>query len=416
MCINNTTFLCFVTTNEPFMNKKLFSLALGGLAIGTTEFIIMGLMQDVAASLQISIPKAGYLISAYAIGVIVGAPLLVAASVKYSPKKVLMALMVLFTVFNGLSAVAPGFYSLIIARFFSGLPHGAFFGIGAVVASKMAKEGKQAQAISMMFAGLTVANLAMVPLVTYLGHQLGWRFAFLVVALIGLLTIFFIKMWLPPIQLNTQNSIKDELQFFKTPKAWLIILITAIGFGGLFAWFSYISPLMTHVSGFSIQSVSYIMLIAGAGMVAGNLIGGIMADKMRPERAAAILFISLVVALIAVFFFSGNQTVSLVLTFICGLLAMAVGSPINILMIRAAEKSAMMGAAFMQAAFNMANSIGAYFGGLPIAFGLGYNYPSFVGAIMAFVGFLLSITFMMRYGNARNSKEILLNQQATTGC
>ncbi len=398
------------------MNKKLFSLALGGLAIGTTEFIIMGLMQDVAASLEISIPKAGYLISAYATGVIVGAPLLVAASVKYNPKKVLMALMVLFTVFNGLSAAAPGFYSLITARFFSGLPHGAFFGIGAVVAAKMAKEGRQAQAISMMFAGLTLANLAMVPLVTYMGHQLGWRFAFVVVAIIGLLTIFFIKMWLPPVQLNTQNSIKDELQFFKTPKAWLIILITAIGFGGLFAWLSYISPLMTHVSGFSIQSVSYIMVVAGAGMVAGNLIGGIMADKMRPERAAAILLISLVAALIEVVFFSENQTASLILTFICGLLAMAVGSPINILMIRAAEKSAMMGAAFMQAAFNMANSIGAYFGGLPIALGLGYNYPSFVGAIMAFVGFLLSITFMMRYGSARNSKEISLNQQATTGC
>ena len=398
------------------MNKKLFSLALGGLAIGTTEFIIMGLMQDVATSLQITIPKAGYLISAYAIGVIVGAPLLVAASVKYNPKKVLMALMVLFTVFNGLSAAAPGFYSLLVARFFSGLPHGAFFGIGAVVASRMATEGKQAQAISMMFAGLTVANLVMVPLVTYLGHQLGWRYAFIVVALIGLLTILFIKMWLPPIRLNTQNSIKDELQFFKTSKAWLIILITAIGFGGLFAWFSYISPLMTHVSGFSTQSVSYIMLIAGAGMVAGNLIGGIMADKMRPERAAAILFIGLVVALIAVFLFSENQTASLVLTFICGLLAMAVGSPINILMIRAAEKSAMMGAAFMQAAFNMANSIGAYFGGLPIAMGLGYNYPAFAGAIMAFIGFLLSITFMIRYGNARASKDMVLNQQTATGC
>ncbi|ULT46151.1 MFS transporter [Niabella defluvii] len=197
---------------------------------------------------------------------------------------------------------------MLVARFFSGLPHGAFFGIGAVVASRMAKEGKQAQAISMMFAGLTVANLVMVPLVTYLGHQLGWRYAFIVVALIGLLTILFIKMWLPPVRLNTQNSIKDELQFFKTPKAWLIILITAIGFGGLFAWFSYISPLMTHVSGFSTQSVSYIMLVAGAGMVAGNLIGGIMADKMRPERAAAILFIGLVVALTAVFLFQKTKS------------------------------------------------------------------------------------------------------------
>lgn len=388
------------------MNKKLFSLALGGLGIGTTEFVIMGLMQDVAASLQVSIPSAGYLISAYAIGVIVGAPLLVAASVKYNPKKVLIALMALFTVFNGLSAAAPGFYSLLVARFFSGLPHGAFFGIGAVVASKLAKEGKQAQAISMMFAGLTVANLVMVPLVTFLGHELSWRYAFIIVALIGLLTMLFLKMWLPDVKIEKSN-VKEELRFFITGKAWLIILITAIGFGGLFSWLSYISPLMTHVSGFSIKSVSYIMLIAGAGMVAGNLIGGVMADKMQPEKAAAILFISLVVALTGVFLFSEHQVISIVLTFICGLLAMAVGSPINILMIRSADRSAMMGAAFMQAAFNIANSVGAYLGGLPIAFGFGYTYPSFVGAIMAFGGFLLSVTFMMKYGI--KSKDLALN-------
>lgn len=386
------------------MNKTLLALALGGLGIGTTEFIIMGLMQDVAGSLHISIPQAGYLISAYALGVIVGAPLLVAASVKYNPKKVLIGLMIIFTLFNGISAAAPGFYSLLTARFFSGLPHGAFFGIGAVVASRLAKEGKQAQAISMMFAGLTVANLVTVPLVTYLGHEFSWRYAFVIVSLIGLVTIAALKMWLPPVDMGQQSSVKDELQFFKTRKAWLIIMITAIGFGGLFAWFSYISPLMTHVSGFTMKSVSYIMLVAGAGMVAGNLAGGFMADKMAPEKAAAILFISLAVALLGVFLFSGNQPVSIVLTFICGALAMAVGSPINILMIRSAEKSAMMGAAFMQAAFNMANSIGAYVGGLPIAFGLGYHYPSFAGAIMAFTGFLLSVTFMMKYGPVKNSK------------
>ncbi|MFT4094299.1 MAG: MFS transporter [Niabella sp.] len=389
------------------MNKKLFPLALGGLAIGTTEFIIMGLMQDVAASLKISIPQAGYLISAYALGVIVGAPLLVGLSVKYSPKKVLIALMLLFTVFNGISAAAPGFYSLMLARFFSGLPHGAFFGIGAVVASRLAKEGKQAQAISMMFAGLTMANLVMVPLVTYIGHQLNWRYAFIIVGAIGLLTILFLKLWLPAVKFNEQGTIKEELQFFKTGKAWLIILITAIGFGGLFAWISYISPLMTHVSGFSEKSVSCLMLVVGAGMVVGNLIGGVMADKMKPEKAAAILFILLVAALISVFFFSRNQAVSVALTFISGALAMAVGSPINILMIRAADKSAMMGAAFMQAAFNVANSIGAYFGGLPIAFGLGYHYPSFVGAIMAFAGFLLTVTYILKYGGIRKRQKKL---------
>ncbi|GAB3414448.1 MFS transporter [Niabella aquatica] len=392
------------------MNKKLFSLALGGLGIGTTEFIVMGLMQDIARSLHISIPMAGYLISAYALGVIVGAPLLVAVSVKYNPKKVLIGLMVLFTFFNGISAAAPDFYSLLFARFFSGLPHGAFFGIGAVVASKMAKAGKQAQAISMMFAGLTVANLAMVPLVTYLGHEYSWRLAFIIVGTIGLITIFFLKMWLPSISMEGQSNIKEELRFFKTKKAWHILLITAVGFGGLFAWFSYISPLMTHVSGFSMKSVSYIMLIAGAGMVAGNLIGGIMADKMAPEKASAVLLIALVIALTGVFLFSDNQVASMLLTFICGALAMAVGSPINILMIRSAEKSAMMGAAFMQAAFNMANSIGAYFGGLPIAFGLGYNYPSFIGALMAFTGFLLTVRFILKYSrHAKGKSQLALN-------
>lgn len=379
------------------MNRNLFPLALGGLGIGTTEFVIMGLMQDVATSLQISIPTAGYLISAYALGVIVGAPLLVAASVKHNPKKVLMVLMVLFTIFNGLSAAAPGYYTLLVARFMSGLPHGAFFGIGAVVASRMAQEGKQAQAISMMFAGLTIANLVMVPLVTYLGHVTSWRYAFVIVALIGILTIVFLKMWLPDIRIEKTN-VREELQFFTTGKAWLILLITSIGFGGLFAWISYISPLMTHVSGFSLKAVSYLMLVAGAGMVAGNLLGGFMADKMAPEKAAIILFLLLTVALSAVFLFSENQVISVILTFICGLLAMAVGSPINILMIKSADRSAMMGAAFMQAAFNIANSIGAYLGGLPITWGLGFQYPAFVGALMAMMGLLLTVTFMFRYG------------------
>lgn len=279
----------------------------------------------------------------------------------------------------------------------SGLPHGAFFGIGAVVASRMAQEGKQAQAISMMFAGLTIANLVMVPLVTYLGHVTSWRYAFVIVALIGILTIVFLKMWLPDIRIEKTN-VREELQFFTTGKAWLILLITSIGFGGLFAWISYISPLMTHVSGFSLKAVSYLMLVAGAGMVAGNLLGGVMADKMAPEKAAIILFLLLTVALSAVFLFSENQVISVILTFICGLLAMAVGSPINILMIKSADRSAMMGAAFMQAAFNIANSIGAYLGELPITWGLGFQYPAFVGALMAMMGLLLTVTFMFRYG------------------
>lgn len=379
------------------MNKSIFPLTLGGLGIGTTEFVIMGLLPDVASAMQVSIPQAGYLISAYALGVVVGAPLLVAFSTRYPPKKTLLVLMLMFTVFNALSGLAPNFSSLMIARFLSGLPHGAFFGIGAVVASQLAKEGKQAQAISMMFLGLTVANLAMVPLVTLLGQHLSWRVAFFMVGIIGAITSLFIYKWLPDIRVSANASVRDELQFFKTGKAWLILSITAVGFGGLFAWFSYVTPLATEVSGFSAQFVPYIMLLAGVGMVVGNLLGGVLADKMRPDKAAILLFTLQVLTLLAVFLFSENQYMAIVLTFLCGLLAMAVSSPINMLMIGTAKESARMGAAFMQAAFNIANSLGAYFGGMPLARGLGYNYPSLAGAIMAMGGLALTVWFWSKY-------------------
>ena len=388
------------------MNKYIFPLTLGGLGIGTTEFVIMGLLPDVAASMGVSIPTAGYLISSYALGVVVGAPLLVAASTKYNPKKTLLTLMAIFTLFNGLSGLAPNFNSLILLRFLSGLPHGAFFGIGAVVASQLAKEGKQAQSISMMFLGLTVANLAMVPLVTLIGQALSWQYAFGIVALIGAITLFFIHKWLPDQQASENNSVRDELQFFKTGKAWLILLITAVGFGGLFAWFSYVAPLSIHVSRFSPSFVPYIMLLAGLGMVIGNILGGILADKMRPDKAAILLFLLQVIKLLAVFIFSDNQYFSLILTFLCGLLAMAVSSPINMLMISTAKDSARMGAAFMQAAFNVANSLGAYFGGLPLAFGLGFNYPSLAGAIMALGGLALSVVFIVKYKSSENVQGV----------
>ncbi len=379
------------------MDKRLFPLSLGGLAIGTTEFVIMGLLPDVAQSLHISIPKAGHLISSYAAGVVVGAPVLVAYAAKFPPKRILIFLMLIFTIFNGLSALVNDYITMMIVRFLAGLPHGAFFGVGIVVCSRLAKPGKQAQSIAVMFAGLTLANLAMVPFVTWLGHQVSWRYAFGVVALIGLITIFAIKFLLPYMDSLRTVGIKEELEFFKSIKAWHIIAITAIGFGGLFSWFSYITPLMTDVSRFSTDSIAYIMVLAGSGMVVGNFLGGVMADKMRPALAASILFIAMILALIGVFFFSENKIISLILTFICGVLSMSVGTPINIIMLRTAKNSEMMAAAFMQAAFNIANSIGAFFGGLPLEFGFSYNYPSLVGAGLSLIGLLLCFGFMKKY-------------------
>ncbi|WP_419769109.1 MAG: MFS transporter [Candidatus Marinarcus sp.] len=379
------------------MTKKLLPLALGGLGIGTTEFVIMGLLPDVANDLNISIPVAGHLISAYAFGVVIGAPILVALSARFPPKNILIAFMVLFTLFNFLSSVAPDYSTLMMARFLSGLPHGAFFGVGTVVAAKLAQEGKAAQAIASMFTGLTLANLAMVPLVTFIGHHYHWRYAFGIVSVIGIITILFLYQFLPQQKALRAVTLKDELMFFKTIQAWHILAIVAVGFGGLFAWFSYIAPLLIHVSKFDISSVSYLMIVAGAGMVVGNILGGYLADKKNPIKVAIFLLVSMVIALILVFFLSEYKLFSIILTFICGALAMSIGAPINMIMINSAKHSAMLGAAFLQAAFNVANSLGALFGGIPLIFGLSYIYPSLVGASMALLGAILCTLFLKKY-------------------
>jgi DHA1 family arabinose polymer transporter-like MFS transporter len=378
------------------MKKSLFPLMLGGLGIGTTEFVMMGLLPDIARDLHITIPAAGHLISAYALGVVVGAPLLVMMSSNYPPKKILLALMLIFTAFNTFSAFAPSQLTLLLARFFAGLPHGAFFGVGSVVASRLAEKGKQAQAISMMFAGLTIANLATVPLGTWVGHHFLWRYTFGIVAAIGLITLIFIKLWLPALPVNRTGNARSEMQLFKSTEAWLIILITAIGTGGLFAWVSYIAPLMTEVSHFSSNSVSWILVLAGFGMVVGNVIGGKLADSYEPVKACAVLLVAMAVTLLAVYFFSGNQIVSLLLTFIAGALSIALASPIQILMINTAKGAEMLGAAVTQASFNIGNALGAFFGGLPIAAGLGFNWPALVGVVMALVGVLFALVLIQR--------------------
>lgn len=378
------------------MKKSLFPLLLGGLGIGTTEFVMMGLLPDIARDFHITIPAAGHLISAYALGVVIGAPLLVLLGGSYPPKKILIALMVMFTAFNSLSALAPTPTILLLARFFSGLPHGAFFGVGSVVASRLADKGKQAQAIAVMFAGLTIANLATVPLGTYIGHHYLWRYTFGIVGFVGITTLIFLTLWMPNLELERKGDARSELQLFKSAEAWLIILITAIGTGGLFAWISYIAPLMTDVSHFSASSVSLILILAGFGMVVGNIIGGRLADKYPPVVACLWLLLAMSITLLAIFLFSSNQLLSLLFTFLAGALSIALAAPIQILMIATAKEAEMLGAAVTQAAFNIGNALGAFLGGLPIVAGLGYNYPSLVGVVMALLGVFFAFVLMKR--------------------
>ena len=376
------------------VQKSLLALAMGGLAIGMTEFSMMGVLEDFAKDLNISIPTAGNFISMYAMGVMVGAPTLIMATSKYSPKKVLIFYMLLFTIFNALFVIAPSYNTLLVARFMSGLPHGAFFGVGSVVAAQLATKGKEAQAISIMFAGLTFANLVGVPLGTKLGQVFSWRLTFGIITSLGLVTMLAISLWIPNLKNTNKGSLKEQLSFFKKWEAWVLILMISIGTSGLFAWISYISPLMTNVADLPKAKVPIIMTLIGLGMFVGNFIGGKLADTMSPNKAAIISFSAMALCLVVVYFTSHNEIMAYVMSFITGLIAFTIGSPIQMMLIKNGKGSETLAAAAGQASFNVGNALGAFLGGIPIAMGLGYNSQLWVGFIMASVGAIIACVFL----------------------
>jgi len=386
------------------MNKKLIPLTLGGFTLGMAEFMMMGVLPDVSKSLKISIPSAGHLISAYALGVVIGAPLMVGLFSKLNSKKVLIGLMLAFALFNALFAISPNYNILLVSRVLSGLPHGAFFGIGAVVASKLAEPGKEARAVSMMFAGLTIANIFGVPLGTYIGHTFSWRISFFIVAAFGLSTALCTKLWLPATENSNQGSFKDSLKVFTTINPWLIIGISAIGTGGMFAWISYIAPLMTEVAGYGKNKITFIMIIAGLGMALGNFIGGRLADKFSPLKTTTLLLSTMIVCLLIIAEISQYKISALVMTFITGAVAFAVISPMQMLMINAAKGSEMIASAVLQATANFGNAIGAFLGGIPIAMGYGFTSPEYVGAALALIGVGFCSILMIRQLPAENLK------------
>lgn len=379
------------------MKVSLLPLALGGLTIGITEFVMMGLLPDIAADLDVTIPQAGHLISAYAIGVVVGAPLLVIAGRNYPPKKMLLILAAMLTAFNALAIVAPGFNLLFASRFLSGLPHGAFFGVGAVVAARLADTGKEAQAIAIMFSGLTLANVIGVPLGTYLGHHYSWRYTFVAIAAIGVITFVAHWLWMPDLPAAKSAPMKQQLRFFTKPDAWLIIAITAIGTGGLFCWISYIAPLLTDVSKFAPEDVPYILILAGVGMVVGNFLGARITDRFSPAPTLVVLLLLMGINLIGVYFLSAQPYVALVLVFITGCLSFTLVAPIQMLVIQTATGAEMIASAAIQAAFNVGNALGAFLGGLPLVFGYSFASPNLVGTGMAWVGALAAVVFIVRH-------------------
>lgn len=375
------------------MNKGLLALAFGGMAIGMTEFTMMGILPDIAQDLGVSIPKAAHLIALYALGVVVGAPTLVLLSNKYPPKTMLMMLMLMFVLFNGLFAIAPSYTSLAISRFAAGLPHGAFFGVGSVVATNLAKKGKEAQAIAIMFTGMTLANLIGVPLGTYIGHNFSWRITYGAISLLGLVTFFSLLFWMPKVYQKAKSNLFLQLNYFKKWRSWLLIAIISIGTGGLFAWISYIAPMVTEVSGLEPNRVSIIMILVGLGMVIGNLLGGKLADTINPIKATIFSFSAMVLCLIAVHFTAQFHNMAYVMAFVTGMISFSAGTPIQMMLIQDAKGAETFAASAGQASFNMGNTLGAYFGGIPITMGFAYDTPVLIGAGMASMGVLLTIAF-----------------------
>lgn len=386
------------------MKKALLALAIGGFGIGMTEFVIMGILPEVAAALDISIPQAGHFISAYALGVVVGAPILTGIGGKWPAHKVLLLLMVWFTIFNTLSAFADSYEMLLLSRFLSGLPHGAFFGIGAVVAGKLAKPGKSAQAIAMMFTGLTVANVVGVPLGTFLGQEFSWNFSFYLVGIVGILAVLSIKFWMPAQPKSSSEGLLKDLKVFKRVELWMVVLLTTIGTGGFFAWYSYIAPLITEVAGHPDSVVGYAMIIAGTGMVAGNLIGAKLAEKFSPINAVVISLVLMVTALVANTYLAEDKTAVLIMTFLIGVIAFTISTPIQMAMINTSKGSEMLGSSMNQSAFNMGNASGAYFAGLPIAMGYSFTSATLVGAVMAAFGIFIALGIILM--RRRNTKTL----------
>lgn len=387
------------------MKKALIALAIGGFGIGMTEFVIMGILPNVAEDLGVTIPQAGHFISAYALGVVVGAPILTGIAGRWPAHKILMLLMVWFTIFNTLSAFANSYTSLMIVRFLSGLPHGAFFGIGAVVAGKLAKPGKEAQAIATMFTGLTLANVFGVPLGTYLGQNFSWGVAFLAVGVVGILAVLSVKFWMPKLPKSSSNGFREDVKVLKRGEVWMVFLLTTIGTGGFFAWYSYIAPLVTNVAGHPESIVSYVMILAGIGMVVGNLIGAKLAEKFSPINAVVITLIIMVGLLISNTLFSDGKIAVLVLTFLISTFAFCLSTPIQMAMINSAKGSEMLGSSLNQSAFNVGNASGAYFAGIPIAMGYGIPSATLVGAAMAGAGVFIAAGIIV--ARRKQEKEIL---------
>lgn len=369
----------------------LIALALGGFGIGLTEFVIMGLLPQVSADFHVSEATAGWLISGYALAVVVGALVLTAAVTRFERKPVLAALMVLFIAGNLVSALAPDYWTMMIGRIIAALAHGAFFGIGAVVAASMVAPNKKAGAIAIMFTGLTAANVLGVPFGTMLGQAAGWRSTFWGITGIGVLALAGILTLVPKTGSgqaaagSASGGLRGELRAFRSGQVWLSILVTILGYGGMFGAFTYIAFTLTEVTGFAASTVPWLLILFGVGLFIGNTIGGKAADK-NVDRTLLVVLSALVVVLVVFAVTSSNQPMTIASMVLLGGFGFATVPGLQMRVMKYANSAPTLASGANIGAFNVGNALGAWMGGVTITAGLGYTSPIWAGAGITALG------------------------------
>ncbi|MFS8975587.1 MFS transporter [Cupriavidus necator] len=365
----------------------LLALGVGSFAIGTGEFVIMGLLPDAARDLAISIPEAGHLISAYALGVVIGAPLLAVLGARWPRRNLLIALMAVFAAGNIASALAPSYLSMLVARLLTGFPHGTYFGVAALVAASLVARERRAQAVGLVMLGLTIATLVGVPIAATVGTWLGWRSAFLIVGALGALTALLVWRCVPFVPADRHASPLRELSALKRKQVWLTLGIGAIGFGGMFSVFSYIKPTMLELAHMPASGIPVVLALFGVGMVAGNLAGARLADKaLMPTIGGVLLWTALV---LAAFTFTAPHAWLAAFNVLLVGTAVALGPALQIRLMDVAGDAQTLAAALNHSAFNMANALGAWLGGVTIAAGYGWASTGWVGLLLALGGLVI---------------------------
>jgi MFS transporter, DHA1 family, inner membrane transport protein len=394
------------------MPLALYALTAGAFGIGVTEFVIMGLLLEVSADLGVTIATAGLLISGYALGVVVGAPILTVLTGRWPHKMVLIGLMVIFTAGNLACALAPSYGLLMAARVLAALAHGTFFGVGSVVATGLVPVDRKASAIAVMFTGLTIANILGVPLGTWIGQQLGWRATFWSVTVVGIMALIIISALVPKDARPSEGADwrADMRAILRTP-VLLCLLTTVLGYAGVFAVFTYIAPLLTRISGFTESAVSPILLVFGGGLVIGNLIGGRLADRNPVATIfGTLVVLGIVLALMTLGF--RTRASAVVLTGLLGAAGFATVAPLQIWVLSKAEGAGQsLASSFNIAAFNLGNAIGAWAGGIVIDHGLGLSYVPLVAAVFPAAAVLVAL-LNVNISGTKLSKAILIHESA----